>query len=251
MTLLKFIYKTLRKFAEIAGFNFLVLRKSKNLKNYEGVLPSATYAPWLSDEQFNKTYEIIENYTLVDKYRCYELWQLIQETSKLDGALIEIGVWRGGSGALIANQAKLNGIKDIVYLCDTFTGVVKAGDKDPTYKGGEHSDTSKETAEEVIHKLKLDNTKILVGVFPEETSKLVNDKVFRFCHIDVDVYQSAKDIVEWLWPKLVIGGMVIFDDYGFQGCDGITRFVNEERAKKDRLVIHNLNGHAIFIKISN
>jgi len=100
-----------------------------------------------------------------------------------------------------------------------------------------------------MHKLNLDNTVILVGIFPEETGKLVNDKTFRFCHVDVDVYESAKDIMEWIWPKLVIGGFVVFDDYGFQGCDGITSLVNDERNKKDRIVIHNLNGHGIIIKI--
>lgn len=99
--------------------------------------------------------------------------------------------------------------------------------------------------------LNLDNTKILAGIFPEETGKLVAEEIFRFCHIDVDVYQSAKDVMEWLWPKLVSGGIVVFDDYGFHGCDGVTRFVNEERSKKDRIIIHNLNGHAIMIKVSN
>lgn len=251
MTLLSVIYKTLKKFAEIAGFNIVVTRRTtKNDTNYEPVLPCATYAPWLSDNSFNRAYEIIKDYTLVDKYRCYELWQLVEQTAKLHGALIEVGVWRGGSGALIAEKSKLDGIKDKVFLCDTFTGVVKAGDPDSTYIGGEHADTSKATVEEAINKLKLDNTEILVGVFPEETSKLISDNTFRFCHIDVDVYQSARDIVEWLWPKLVIGGIVVFDDYGFQGCNGVTRFVNEERRKKGRLVIHNLNGHAIVIKTS-
>jgi O-methyltransferase len=90
----------------------------------------------------------------------------------------------------------------------------------------------------------------LVGIFPDETSKIVTDDNFRFCHIDVDVYRSAKDIVGWLWPRLVIGGIIVFDDYGFESCDGVARFVNEERNKKDRIVIHNLNGHAILIKIS-
>jgi O-methyltransferase len=101
----------------------------------------------------------------------------------------------------------------------------------------------------VINKLNLDNIKTLHGIFPDETSKLIGDKIFRFCHIDVDVYQSARDILEWLWPKLVSGGIVVFDDYGFIGCTGITRLVNEERLKKDRLVIHNLNGHAVLIKL--
>lgn len=152
---------------------------------------------------------------------------------------------------MIAYRAKLKGIEERVYLCDTFTGIVKAGEKDSTYKGNEHADTSKETAERLIKKLKLDNAEILAGIFPDETGKLAGEGAFRFCHIDVDVYRSAKEIVEWIWPKLVIGGIVVFDDYGFSSCDGITCFVNEERCKRDRLVIHNLNGHAILVKLSN
>lgn len=248
--ILDFIYRILKEFAKTAGFNLVVTRIPPPNTDYETVTPFATYAPWLSDHLFNETYEIIKNYTLIDKYKCYELWELVEQSAKLNGALIEVGVWRGGSGALIAKKAKLSGIKDNIYLCDTFTGVVKAGGRDSSYKGGEHADASKETVKEVIHKLDIDSTKILMGVFPEETSNLVSDKTFRFCHVDVDVYQSTKDIVEWLWPKLVVGGIVIFDDYGFQVCNGVTSFVNEMRDKRDRLVIHNLNGHAIIIKIS-
>jgi len=264
MALLRFIGKKImalficmvnfvRRFFDLAGYYLVIRKKDREYTahHYEQALPIANYAPWLSDISFRETYGIIKDYTKVDIYRCYELWQLIEQTAKLDGALIEIGVWRGGSGALIAKKAILSGIKDKIYLCDTFTGVVKAGAHDFTYKGGEHADTTKETVEKLLDKLKLDNTKILVGIFPEATSKLVSDKTFRFCHVDVDVYQSAKDIVEWIWPRLAVGGMVVFDDYGFQGCVGVTRFVNEERNKKDRLVIHNLNGHGIFIKLSD
>src|SRR5260221_6183953 len=231
MPLSRFVFNTFRRFA-------------RRDTNYEPVLPYATYAPWLSDEPFIETYKIVKPYTIVDRYRCYELWQLVEQTAKLSGALIEVGVYRGGSGALIGKKCKLEGIKDTVYLCDTFTGVVKRSDLDSAYRGGEHADTTRETVEEVIGKLGLDNLKILVGMFPEETSMLVTDEKFRFCHIDVDVYQSAKDVVQWLWPKLVLGGIIVFDDYGFQTCSGITRFVNEERSKRDRSIIHNLNGHA-------
>lgn len=251
MKLTNLIYKILKKIIRSAGFNLILTRNNKKDTQYEPVFPNASYAPWLRNRPFIETFSKIKEYTLVDQYRCYELWQLVKESKKLNGALIEIGVWRGGTAALIAKQASLNGIKNKVYLCDTFTGVVKAGEKDFGYKGGEHSDASKEIVEELINKLELNNTTILTGIFPDETSKFIQDEKFRFCHIDVDVYQSSKDILEWLWPKLVVGGIVVFDDYGFQPCEGVTNFVNEIRDKEDRLVIHNLNGHAIIIKISN
>ena len=42
---------------------------------------------------------------------------------------------------------------------------------------------------------------------------------------------------------------MVYDDYGFYGCDGITKYVEEQMMRKDRLVIHNLNGHAIILKL--
>jgi O-methyltransferase len=209
-----------------------------------------TYSPWLSDDSFNKTYDVVREHTLLGQLKSYVLWQMVREASKLNGAMIEVGVWRGGSGALIAQQAKNSNITDNLYLCDTFSGVVKTGGKDSHYTGGEHADTSKETVENLLEKLVLKNIKILRGIFPDETGSLVEDTVFKFCHLDVDVYQSSKDIIEWIWPKLVIGGMILFDDYGWYLCDGITKLVNEERNKRDRLVINNWNDQAVIVKIA-
>lgn len=249
MTLKIWVYNTIKRLARFFGFDIVIRKLTRNKLPYETIRVNATYTPWLSDTAFQKTLKIIRDYTMVDEYRCYELWQLVAESRKLNGALIEVGVWRGGTGALIAKSAELNGIKNTVYLCDTFIGVPKAGAMDSTYKGGEHANTSEKKVKELISgKMKLMNTHILKGIFPDETAGLVKDKQFRFCHIDVDVYQSAKDIINWIWPKMVTGGIIVFDDYGFEGCDGITKFVNEERNCKDKIVIHNLNGHAIVLK---
>jgi O-methyltransferase len=77
----------------------------------------------------------------------------------------------------------------------------------------------------------------------------VADSTFRLCHIDKDVYESGKLILDWIWPKLVRGGLVVFDDGGALSTGGITHLVDEERCKPDRLMVHNLNGHAVFVKL--
>jgi O-methyltransferase len=59
----------------------------------------------------------------------------------------------------------------------------------------------------------------------------------------------AKDIVDWIWDKMVHGGIIVYDDYGFNRCDGITKYVEEQMNCRDRLVIYNLNGHAIILKL--
>lgn len=248
--------KTLiKRIANKFGFEMRRIPKSTNTElskdqEYELVTPGATYSPWNKDSLFQEVYTSITGFTLVDKYRCFELWKMVEQSAKLQsGSVIEIGVWRGGTGTLIAKQAKKCGISDQVYLCDTFAGVVKAGQKDSTYKGGEHSDTSRQVVEKLISQMKLDNVQILEGIFPDQTGHEIDHLQFRFCHIDVDVYQSAKDIVDWIWDRMVHCGIVIYDDFGFKGCDGIAKYVEEQMPFKDRIVIHNLNGHAVILKL--
>lgn len=214
------------------------------------VQPLATYAPWRADVEFQAAYERIRANTLVDLYRCWDLWQLIGESGKLaSGDIVEVGVWRGGTGCLMGQRAKLAGINATIYLCDTFKGIVKATAADRHYEGGEHADTSESIVQSLISQCGLDGVKILRGVFPDETGQQIANGSFRFCHIDVDVYESGRDILRWVWPRLISGGMVVFDDYGFLSTGGITRLVNEEGPQPDRLMMHNLNGHAVFVKV--
>ena len=60
--------------------------------------------------------------------------------------MLEVGVGRGGTGALLAKRAQ----GKTTYLCDTFTGVVKASSIDPTYRDGEHADTSADEAKAAL-----------------------------------------------------------------------------------------------------
>jgi O-methyltransferase len=216
--------------------------------HYAQAHPNATLAPWLADHEFMGTFERAKHNTLVDIYRMHELWTLVAETAKVGGDIVEVGVWRGGSGCLMARKDQLLGTGSTVWLCDTFKGVVKAGDADSGYKGGEHSDTDTSIVAKLASDLGLANTKMLTGIFPNETGAQMTGKRVRLLHIDVDVYQSAKDCVAFVWPLMPAGAAVVFDDYGFPGCEGVTRCVDELRARPDIHYFHNLNGHAVLIK---
>jgi len=234
---------------------YILLKKNdvifdNNLAYNFAIHPYATYAPWENDQVFNQVYESIKNNTLIsERLRIYELWQLSLEVKDLDGDYIEVGCWRGGSGALIATVANKHSSGSNIYLCDTFEGVVKASEKDNAYQNQEHADTSPKIVFELINRLGLKNIEILKGIFPDDTGAQVESNKFKFCHIDVDVYESAKSVTEWIWDKMVLGGVIVFDDFGFKSMQGVTLFVESQRMKSDRLVIHNLNGHGIIIKI--
>ena len=56
--------------------------------------------------------------------------------------------------------------------------------------------------------------KIYPGFIPG-TFGPVDKKTFSFVHIDVDLYHSTKDCIEFFYPRLTRGAIVIDDDYGF------------------------------------
>ena len=232
-------------------FNSLSLKVSQLFKSsYQLLIPFATYAPWCKDQDFMDAFNRVKKHSLVNMYQCWELWNLAAETEKAGGDVIEIGVYRGSSSALIGLKMKMNGSGDQLFCCDTFEGVVKASEHDGFYKGGEHKNTSVKSVEELLNKdFGIQNVTILKGIFPEETGHAVENHCFRLCHIDVDTYQSAREIAEWIWPRLNTGGVVVFNDFGYPRTQGITKLVEEHRERNDRLVLHNLNGNGIVIKI--
>lgn len=242
------IYESLER-----TLGFKVRRNKSAFKNdlayHYAIAPYAKYAPWLNDDAYLQLYEKVKNHTLItEKARAYELWQLSEEVQHLEGDYIEIGSWRGGSGCIIAHKANKVSPGSSIYLCDTFTGVVKPGKEDSTYQGGEHADTSQQLVLDLVQQLELKDVHVLKGIFPDETAHLLKSDRFKFCHIDVDVFEGAKSITEWIWDKLVVGGVIVYDDFGFIDMPGVTKFVESQRGVKDRLVVHNLNGHGIIVK---
>jgi O-methyltransferase len=230
----------LRRLMEIAA--------SPDLK-YGGIYSQSAYSPWKGDAAFRQAFSAIRLHTLVDEYRCYELWQLCGQIGALEqGDVLEVGVWRGGTGCLLARRCLDNNLGGTVFLCDTFTGVAKAGGQDSAYVGGEHADTSVAVVLDLVRQMGLSNVEVLQGVFPDATAHRIAERRFRFCHIDVDVYESASQTFDWIWPRLVPGGIVVFDDYGFYSCGGVTRLVDRMIAEPDRLVVYNVNGHALVVK---
>ena len=211
------------------------------------VLPYASYAPWTNDVDFLATYARVSEHTLVDIYRLYELWQLARQLDEVEGDFLEVGVWQGGSGCLLGLASRREGRR--IFLADTFAGVVKVGVQDTRYRGGEHADTAVEQVTELLRTNGLEQVQVLVGMFPEHNAEQVGDKL-SLLHIDVDVYESARDILQWALPRLVRGSVVVFDDYGFHGCEGVTRMVNEFVAGNfDFRFLHNLNGHAVLVRV--
>lgn len=221
------------------------------------ITPFGSYAPWMADQKFRDIYEKMNpggyfgggGYTMVDTARAYSIWSLVRQVAHLPGDIVEVGCWKGGISAMIRRALAEVAPKKTIFACDTFQGVVKAGDKDTVYKGGEHLNQSKDIVHEAMAIAGGPAPyEILAGIFPDDTGHAVKGRKICFAHLDTDVYQGQRDSFEAIWPKMPKGGIIVMDDYGFDTTPGATRFGNEVAQRDDLVFIYNLNAQGIAVK---
>lgn len=125
------------------------------------------------------------------------------------GAVIEVGVYKGGSGERLAAAAEKQGRP--IFLYDTFKGIpCSEPDQGDFHKVGDFSDTS---VEEV--RAGIPYATVIQGLFPGSS---VYDGPVAFVHLDVDQYRSYKEAIQFLKPLMVDGGVMWFDDYCLLGA---------------------------------
>lgn len=148
-------------------------------------------------------------------YEAYTVYSVAKSQSKLDGDMAEIGVFQGGSAKLIC-EAKEN---KKLHLFDTFEGLPELSDKDThfgmTYwKKNQFNDTSIESVKNYLSKY--ENVFFYKGEFPSTAGPVENAR-FSFVHLDVDLYQSTLDCLNFFYPRLVQGGIILTHDYHTNG----------------------------------
>jgi len=164
---------------------------------------------------------ITEGQSLIEQAKLNKLVELLHTTDNLSGAVIEVGVYMGGSALLLAQHTT-----DRLYLFDTFEGMPNYTEGvDKEWKVGSFKDASYEHIKDMF--AVFPNVSVHKGIFPTQTGKYVEDETFRFIHLDVDNYQSYQQCLDLLYPKLVEGGIIVFDDYGSPCCPGAKKAVDE------------------------
>lgn len=175
-------------------------------------------------------YEEIRNqmtvYTLVDDNRLRFLHEAVKQTSHLKGYMAEIGVYKGGSSFIIAASDPNRSL----YSCDSFEGLPEPTEKDLNngkYKHhkGEFADTSLEEVQKFLSPLK--NIVLIKGFFPNIQHNCMTHHLYSFVHIDVDLYQPSMDCLNFFWPRMETGGILVTDDMNWPNTIGGTRSIQE------------------------
>jgi O-methyltransferase len=204
------------------------------------------YSPWLGQQgEFRRYYDIAAPKTLVPPDCCYVLYILLRQALHIQGDIWECGVYKGGTAAMMAAILKEKCPSKRLYLFDTFEGMPATDAVRDWHMKGNFSDTTLATVTSYIgyH----DMCVIRKGFIPETFAGLESAQI-AFAHIDVDIYQSIKDCLEFIWPRLSPGGFVVFDDYGFPSCPGARAAVDEFFQSKASIPLCLPTGQAVIFK---
>lgn len=85
------------------------------------------------------------------------------------------------------------------------------------------------------------------GFFPRETSDRVKDKKFAFVHLDVDLYQSTLESLEFFYPRMSKGGIILSHDYS--SLKGVNSAFNEFFADKPESIIELSTSQCLVVRV--
>jgi O-methyltransferase len=193
-------------------------------------------------KDFQRVYQEIKLRTLVGKPRCLWLWRLAKFAARLEGDIAEVGVYKGGTARVLSQGCP----KKAVHLFDTFSGMPVVTPEIDTHKQGDFSDTSLESVKDFLKDCP--NVRFHPGFFPGTANGLEKDR-FCFVNIDVDIYASTKDCLEFFYPRMVPGGIMAFDDYKWKHCAGVKKAIDEFLAGKPEKVIEVEESQCVIFKV--
>lgn len=172
----------------------------------------------------------------------YQLATAVIATRKVKGDLAEVGVYRGGSAKIIAHYKEK---KKKLHLFDTWEGLPEPTkkDSDVLYQG--MFETPFDEVRDYFANEK--NVYFHKGVFPIETWRVVKNSRFSFVNLDVDLYSSTFDCLNFFYPRLNKGGILISHDYS--GLPGVYRAFNKFFKNKPESIIELSGSQCLIVKL--
>lgn len=181
-----------------------------------------------------------ENEMVLRDNEAYQIFMAVVRTAKINGEIAEVGVYKGGSAKIIS-EAKGN---KILHLFDTFEGLpsISEVDNPKQFQKGDYA-ASFENVKNYLKKYQ--NVHLYKGFFPS-TSLPINNFMFSFVHLDLDLYESTLDSIKFFYPRMNKGGIIISHDY--IDASGVRKAFDEFFEDKPEPIIEMSGSQCLIVK---
>jgi O-methyltransferase len=209
--------------------------------------------------------DLVKPYTMTSPEKLFGLINAVRYVvdAGIEGAIVECGVWRGGSMHAVARTLHEKGDMDReLYLFDTFEGMTEPTEKDKKLVGGSAAEllesqekhrwiwaiASLEDVQEGLRALPYpyERFTLVKGPVEETIPDQCPDKI-ALLRLDTDWYESTRHELEHMYDHLQPGGVLIIDDYGTWA--GSKEATDEFTAKLEKpLLMHRAGRSRIAVK---
>jgi hypothetical protein len=199
----------------------------------------------ISNREIWRNFQIYTRRIFLKKFLAH--YELYRQTIDLPGDIVELGVYRGASLMSWANFLEIRNMGDRhkkVVGFDNFTGFGELEEKDGREapevgkkSGGFDSEVFEDQLREAISIFDADRfipykprIVLVKGNIEESVPRYVEENPgmrISLLHFDADLYRPTLVALEHLWPLVVPGGVVLFDEYGIPPWEGESRAVDE------------------------
>ena len=194
-------------------------------------LPGEPPLPQDFRERDAELYRTVSAYTMTTPDAVYVLADAVRYlvSNSVPGAMVECGVWRGGSMLTIARTLLDLGRSDVeLHLFDTFEGMSEPTERDVLWTGRSAAELLAEGEDSPVWaRASLADVQETMRVvpYPRERVHFVEGKVedtvpdrapaeIALLRLDTDWYESTRHELVHLYPRLAPGGILVIDDYG-------------------------------------
>lgn len=177
----------------------------------------------------------------------FNLKQVIADA--IPGHFAELGVYRGNSAAVLAHYARAHARQ--VYLFDTFEGFDRRDLASEEH--GQHSEFADTSMDLVQRTVGMDNIHWIKGYFPASIPPDAVSAQFSVVHLDCDLYEPMKAGLQFFYPRLSPGGLLIIHDYANPYWAGVRQAVDEflTNIPESLVVLPDKSGTAMLRKSRN
>lgn len=183
-----------------------------------------------------------------------DLREQLEACASLDGDVVECGASRCGGSAVMAKTLRRLGCDKVVVACDSFVGFDRdelQRERDRGWANAPDDAFTSTSLDYVRRKLEVlglaSRVRLVPGFFQETLPGLSGPWCMAL--IDCDLMDSLAYCAARIWPRLVPGGRLVFDDYtssDFGGARrGVDAFVEAHRGEISR---HGLARRLYFVE---
>ena len=159
--------------------------------------------------------------------------ELAQECLDISGDFVEMGCYKGDTSLLLAEIVKASEKK--LWIYDSFEGLPEKKEVDRSvmgvlFRGGELAVTKREVKQRFL-RVNLPVPVIKKAWFSELVENDLPEQI-AFAFLDGDFYESIKDSIKLVAPKMSDGGVMVVHDYTNPALPGVKRAVDEWMKKR-------------------